>query len=377
MSKHHGILALLLSAVCGCGSSSSSNAEMPARDGGRDGVAPDAPARPTIPDGGVTKVPFDARPVDVQAVQAACDRYATAVCPKLKECAQRSFDSQYASVAQCQATTSRLCVLLLSSPGYGGTLPNLSACVTSVSSQTCADNVPACPATSRTSLVPVPSPGTLQIGNPCFSSFQCKSGLFCRVSPMSDCGLCSPPLPAGAECNPLGNDICETGQCLIVQGQRIGGLCPTARKRGEPCGVLDVCERGTTCTNGACADVAPPNMMPMPPQPIMPGKAGDDCMRAPCDTRMDLYCNRLTLKCEALPPLAKAGEPCGPLLDGSGGTIQCVGGTTCLGVMGLTRTCVPDLDAGKPCNPLTGARCAIPNVCTNGTCQPRTFPACE
>jgi hypothetical protein len=363
-------VALVLAGLVASGCGSNGGGDVP-RDAGPDRPA-DAPPRPTIPDGGLVKVPFDARPVDLMAVQSTCEKYAAAACPKLKECAPRSFDSQFANLAQCQSATTRLCVLLLSSPGYGATLASVSACVTSVSMQTCADNVPVCPSTSRTNLVPVPA-GTLQAGNPCFSSFQCRSGLYCHLGPTLDCGLCSPPLPAGADCIP-GLDACEVGSCLQI-GSGLRGLCPTQRRRGEACGVLDTCERGTTCTMGACMDTPPPQMMPMPM--AMPGKAGDDCSRTACDNRLDLYCNRLTMKCDPLPPLAKAGEACGSLLDGSGATIQCVGGTTCLGVMGLTRTCVADLEAGKPCNPLTGARCANPNVCTNGTCQARDFPVCQ
>ena len=138
---------------------------------------------------------------------------------------------------------------------------------------------------------------------------------------------------------------------------------------GESCTPFDQCEPGTVCLGGTCTE--PPGVTPMPPTaPLPPANLGDDCSRVSCDARQDgIYCNRITSKCEAMLPLAMPGQPCGPLLDGSGGTVFCTAGATCVGRQGLTRTCEPDLPVGEACQATLGARCARPATCVSGRCQ--------
>jgi hypothetical protein len=367
---HAAQRALLLVLVAGC--PRSEPGDVGPRDAS-DGPYPDGasflPPPPVFPDGGVTKVPYDARPVDEAMVQMVCDRYTAAFCAKLKECSQRTFDLNYGTIDRCVSITTRQCHVELTTPGWGGTINSVSACVTSVMSQTCADRVPNCPGTSTNNPIPTPA-GTLQVGNPCSQSFQCRSGAYCRVLAGSECGLCFPPLPAGAEC--VRGDQCVNSTCLTVTNSAgTFGQCVPFKKRGEVCSPVDTCEARTVCVGGQCVDA-----MPAPPAPPPVGR-GEDCSKAACDTRMDIYCNRVTLKCEPLLPLANAGEPCGTLVDGSNGQIQCVAGTTCVGVMGLTRTCVADLALGMACNPTGGARCALPAECVNRACALRDPPVCQ
>src|SRR6185436_5807203 len=108
--------------------------------------------------------------------------------------------------------------------------------------------------------------------------------------------------------------------------------------------------------------------------PTTPANLGEDCSRAPCDSRQDgIYCNRLTMRCEAMLPLAAVGEPCGTLVDGSGGVVYCPPGTSCVNKQGLSRTCEPDLVVDEPCRPgnNAGPRCALPAACLDGKCQER------
>jgi len=88
-----------------------------------------------------------------------------------------------------------------------------------------------------------------------------------------------------------------------------------------------------------------------------------------CDGRFG-YCNRLNGKCEAYPPLVRAGENCGTRVDGSGETINCVPGTSCVATLGaLVRSCLPDLPVGAACHPTVGGRCTRPAACIDATCQ--------
>jgi hypothetical protein len=92
---------------------------------------------------------------------------------------------------------------------------------------------------------------------------------------------------------------------------------------------------------------------------------------ADCDTAANLYCNRLTFKCEVNPPDVKDGELCGILRDGSGASVQCSGGSTCSAPAadGFARACQPRAKYGEPCNvtPL-GPICVPGAFCLNQVC---------
>jgi hypothetical protein len=325
------------------------------------------PADAARSEAGVTRVPIEAAPVDVAAVALACQQYGSAFCAKLEACAPRTFARDHASLAACQSSTERTCRESLTLPGQMMTLASLSSCIRGVEMFTCQARPslpPACPA----------GRGNLAEGNPCRQTSQCRRTHYCRIPTGMECGLCHPPLPAGAECT--SSDLCEPGSRCVLPGNGPIGQCLGSMKlRGQGCSPFDQCEPGTLCTAGTCTE---PTREPAPPPtaPPPPANLGEDCSRVSCDSRQDgLYCNRLTSICEPMLPLAMPGQPCGTLVDGSGGIVYCTPGTSCVGRQGLTRTCEADLPTGAACQPTLGPRCARPATCVSGTCQERD-PIC-
>ncbi len=333
-------------------------------------VSPDA-AIPDAPPAGtsmVMKVPIDQPPLDLEAINQACQQYSAALCAKLAACAPRTFARDHGTVARCEMNTARTCRDTMTLPGQIMTPASLSSCTRGVEMFTCQTRPsvpPACPM----------GRGDLQEGNPCRQTAQCKRTLYCRVAPGADCGLCHPPLPAGAECTVT--DQCEAPSRCVTSIGSMGQCLGAAKMRGQSCGPFDQCEPGTTCAAGKCVDPPMPPQMP-PPAPMGPANLGEDCSRVSCDSRQDgIYCNRLTNTCEPMLPLAMPGQPCGTLVDGSTGTISCPAGFSCVNKQGLTRTCEPDLAVGEPCRSVANAsRCVPPAVCFEGKCQEREI-ACR
>jgi hypothetical protein len=151
----------------------------------------------------------------------------------------------------------------------------------------------------------------------------------------------------------------------LFQSTLAQGTCLATKKIGEACTGRDICDN-STCVAGTCT-------------PRLAGMLGQDCTGNPnvCSSSTGIYCNRLTNKCEMNPALAKEGEPCGSLVDGSLGFVDCVAGTGCVGTSGFVRTCLKHLPLGAACKTTQGARCAPPASCTNEVCVIPEVLSCQ
>jgi hypothetical protein len=288
----------------------------------------------------------------------ACSKYAEAECANFKECSRALFDRVYGTDEVCRANVARSCRNALTTPSIGETPGHRVACAEATRTWSCNDRLSNRPPPACTR-----PPGMLAMGAPCRASSQCGAGLYCGVSRGQVCGTCIPQAQPDGPCL-LGANACTGGgACLFTSGTG-PGTCVVNRREGEACGFRDFCEAGTSCINGVCA--------------ARTGGLDADCSStsAICDSRQDLYCNQLTRKCERNPPLARPGEPCGTLQDGTFANVNCVPGSNCVAAGGFVRMCLANLSEGATCHPQIGARCDVGLGCIDGKCTVPPVPVC-
>lgn len=197
-------------------------------------------------------------------------------------------------------------------------------------------------------------------GGPCLDGAECRYGLYC--SRTGGCGRCQPLPTLGEACleHRCASDLgCKSDQCVPLV------------KRGDACGLADLCEPGTSCIQvnqerrclsrpeegeacgpgiGQCA------LFLQCPEGVcrrfsMRG-VNESCAAASDACRAGLYCNP-SETCAAEPEL---GESCGQGLRCAGG-LRCLAGTcTALGI------------PGTPCG--DDADCEPGSVCFEEACRP-------
>jgi hypothetical protein len=274
-------------------------------------------------------------------------------------CTPLDFSRTFVDEADCRRQSERSCRLTLAMPGTGDSATRRAQCADLLDAQSCPEYRQAQPDVCGA------PPGTTPVGAPCYTSTQCQAGNYCDILMAGRCGTCKPQVADGQACGGLAFQ-CKTGSaCLFAAG--LNGVCVSTTKEGGACGGTTnaICAANTVCRNSVCTVVAGYNV-------------GDPCTgmsSAECDTRI-AQCNRLTMTCEAL-LMAKAGENCGGLVDGSGLSVSCVSGTSCVATVGaFARTCLPDLPFGSACDVQIGARCVRPSTCSEGKCQIVPPPTC-
>lgn len=325
-------------------------------DGGLDHPAPVLDGSPPQADARNPDAPADRRPnpPPTPEISDACARYAAAYCERSQTCAPFRFS--WTSEDACRNYYQFACVSILTTPGIDEPPAQLRACASDLRSQSCDDfnggrAVPTCFA----------MPGTVGIGGPCRISDQCGTGLFCgtRAGAAPGCGTCQPRVAPGASCTM--SPICPRGHLCAGPPGATSGTCQRVAAAGDGCGPGVLCALNTVCIQGVCRR--------------LPGGPGASCAQyIYCDLVQDLYCNRITLRCERNPQPAPAGAACGPRNDGSGAGQSCVPGARCIGSTSTRQgMCLADIAVGQPCTLLLGAFCEPPAQCVAGRCRSSSF----
>lgn len=225
---------------------------------------------------------------------------------------------------------------------------------------------------------------------PCSASTECGDGLWCNLTAIGGCGVCTAFAQAGEDCSAA---LCANGtDCFDVGGAPT--CVPVDAPLNSPCG--DV-------TNGLCRGelqcVGPANALGTCTLPAARGAACDPAqeMNADCNIYQNDVCG-MAGTCVAL-TLGTTGSPC----DTAGPTTLCnadnrcdAATTACVALPGAGGMCnddVPCLDgfacipagAGSPqgtCNTITpaGAMCSGDvqcgdNYCVSGSCTALFFNA--
>lgn len=293
-----------------------------------------------------------------------CSKYAQAACARWKECRPLTYASSYGSDADCTIGFDRDCRVVMGAPGSGDTVALRMACTEAITIQDCSER-----AWFGLPLVCGQNRGSVMDGQACRSTVQCQGVSFCNV-PIEvarqtnagsgfRCGVCAPRAAVGKECSLTSGSACVAGSICVSRGaQSDSGICLQNKALGEACAGFDYCGNSARCLQGKCAA-------------IEFAKLGESCMTKICDQGEDTYCDRLTSICSARPSLAKKGDYCGSLLDGSARIIACAGGLSCTGIAanGFATVCEPRGGFGSPCGMPGLATCANGMACLASTCQ--------
>ena len=279
--------------------------------------------------------------------------YTSAFCERLDRCRPRSLRDSFGDVATC---TQRFLPDIddeLTSPGVKVTEAQADACAAKMRELPCTVPISAMPECVFS--------GTLELGPPCGSGYQCRSGS-CARAEGSVCGECSARVGANADCS-LAN--CEPGLVCAA------GRCRPPAELGEACDAQP-CRPGLQCFKGRCEE------------PLGPGEA---CVPEPsrdadildCDGNQLLFCSPSTDdptkgRCAEVRH-APLGATCG--LDRSANTLVACTASSCSAPL-LTGggTCVADLKEGEACG-ATDAACEVPLYCTKGRCSRFSIHTCN
>lgn len=299
-------------------------------------------------------------PTPTVAAIDTCGRYAEVYCGKYAACLPVGFATVYGNGSECRRLVEASCQRQLSLPGAGETPMRREACADAITIQKCETWIFGLP-----EICSMPPPGSLRGGDVCNFDGQCDTDHFCnrpttQTSPgtfsSGACGVCTRRTGAGSACG-NGQFPCQIG--LVCLSNAAGGTCIAPKRTGDACTVADFCGSGR-CSNGNC-------------EARRVEGAGADCrLENNCDFLQDLYCNRLTFKCERRPLPAKLGGYCGALYDGSLGFVDCEAGSACTGLAegGFARTCIALAELSQACT-TTGPnarRCKPGLVCVTNQC---------
>jgi hypothetical protein len=263
------------------------------------------------------------------AAEMACALDAQTYCDKRKTCWPEGvndfrFQQSWGTVEKCVDDRKRTCLSDVGRQGSGLATTRVQSCAMALQAQTCANFLAGI--ALPTSACP-PVVGQFEDAVTCVVSNQCKSN-YCDRSEDQLCGKCTDKGGIGSGCDQssdcAGGLTCQTTADTLSHACMMPGPAAAKAKAGEACGgTLPGCDTGLTCvgtgTMKTCmADVA---------------VAGAPCdpthkMLADCESStMHLYCNRVSLMCEAR-KFANPGQPCNDLLDGS--FAMCAAGSRCV-----------------------------------------------
>jgi hypothetical protein len=203
-----------------------------ASDGGADGTTFDA----------YVDAPLDVDPATRAAALAACATESAAYCARAGACFPTFLAETFGDVTTCEARLTLSCVPTVLSVGSQTTAADVQACAAALPTADCdavfVDNAP--PAACETIA------GTLSAGSKCAFGEQCK-GALCNVGP-SGCGSCVGRNEAGVDCSSTDEctygTVCASGTCVAPMGEA-GSPCVLS----TPCTAPNRCAGGTlTCT---------------------------------------------------------------------------------------------------------------------------------
>jgi hypothetical protein len=278
--------------------------------------------------------------------------YASATCERLQRC-DLSFVKEY--LGDSAACATRLAADFkgqLATPGTNLPQSQIDACAAKLKQA-------ACDVESGT-LTECQFKGTLAAGAPCATSAQCKSGACFKPLVgviIADCGTCSDPVAAGADCS---NAACQIGLACI------NDKCIELAGAGAACEAIKPCKSSFQCVSGKCEKPLPKD-----------AECGLSDGALACDPAPALLClptgpgADAKGKCTEV-QFAQLGATCG--FDAATSTLVSCLGSSCAGVE--TGKCVPDLEEGAPCSDKPPA-CSYPLDCRNGKCTKADPMACR
>jgi hypothetical protein len=173
-----------------------------------------------------------------------------------------------------------------------------------------------------------------KLGETCGVLVPCESGLACFNFQCVQQGA------AGASCDPLVADACQSGLVCDAGSHRCRHDPP---ELGETCGLLVPCAGNLACFAASCVE---------------PGGSGTSCDPLVANSCSGgLTCDLGSHTCRHAPP--ELGETCGLL-------VPCATGLTC-----YAAQCVNPGSAGTACDPLVASSCESGLVCDAGsrTCR--------
>jgi Dickkopf N-terminal cysteine-rich region len=264
------------------------------------------------------------------------------------------------ALAAYKASLHASCTGQIALPGSGLTVAVVNSCLDQLSTA-CHTN--AAPAGCYN------PPGTLDIGQPCQASTQCKSTR-CNLTG-SGCGTCAATAAVGEACDsstgvycvsgatcPSGKGTCvaygsvDTGGTCSGDSECKNGLfcqtgkCAAVGAAGAACTSDSACTGDMFCVNGKCG-------------PLL--AVGADCSMAPFACSSGNGCDPSTKKCTAI-TFANPGETCGA-------TTYCITGGCHLTGTSATGKCPTVIADGQPCNTADSTQtCQRLSTCVAGTC---------
>jgi hypothetical protein len=365
------VLLVVPFALAGCGSDNKGITG--GKDGGADG-------------GGVNSA----------KAEMVCTSTAKIRCAKLKTCWETMglgdyrIQRDYGDLAGCEAAMKATCLDTLLRRNAPATPEHEDECVQALDKQSCTDYL------AGRALPPGECPGlvgTIRNGQPCVVNNQCRSN-YCGLLPEKTCGTCADKADEGMPCEQ--NSDCRGG-LTCPAAMRVCTTPPPAvptpprAPADAPCMAAGDCEAGLTCVGfmmnmgtvtmmGACKPINRMEGAPCDPRRLT---------AADCDTNYNLYCRATSMKCEKR-ILARPGEPCNSLMDGT--SAVCAAGANCVRPLDPATnrrpaigTCTADVGDGIPCytDGNDGPGCQAPLRCvldapaaTTGKCRKRDYDMC-
>jgi hypothetical protein len=307
---------------------------------------------------------------------AVCSELAETRCTKRDSCTNGNENARdYGNLATCIARMTLSCTQGLTDAGAEGTVATNEACVSQLTSLSCADFL------AGNYGAPCHTSGAGANGTPCHGSSDCAT-YYCANDRYAVCGTCADAPASGASCRESNcasaNQTCVwsyllTNVCEPMVG--IGGSCSEGSAPG--CAPDLACMRAPGATTGTCAAAV--------------GTAGAACnsgnpTNVGCDGTRGLSCDDNA--CAAIQYVGD-GMPCGTLPGGA--FAECSAGT-CYTAEGPftssvtpTGTCKAFAADGAACNAVSGPGCMSPARCvtrdgaSEGTCTlltPAVTAAC-
>lgn len=304
---------------------------------------------------------------------SACDALFDAQANQAERCLKTSLPTN--SRAHMRDRFRAQCQELFSLPGSSATVEQLVGCARATLAADCRS------ATSSTPQACIGGAGTLNDGQPCNVSTQCKS-LACGFPAnglQSACGTCQSAQATGQPC---GRDTslcadqndCVAGTCIHDQTQGVGAECTrsmtcavglTCMNRvctpfgglGSPCRVRNECQDGMACASGTC---------------VQEIGLGFDCSTSPRACAMGLKCDPVTNTCRKT-MVANPGEPCGEPAHTACAIGECSAPSET--ARGICPAIVAD---GQPCSvKSTDQTCDYLSTCLNGKCRRHNDTVCR